>query len=337
MLMNAKQKITGKYPQVRLRRSRLNDWSRRLIAEHNITVNDLVLPLFVCEDSNISEPVDSMPGVHRLSIDNLTKKVQEAEKLGIPAVALFPVVHKAKKTPLAEEAYNNNNLICNTVKALKEKTSNIGIICDVALDPYTSHGQDGLVESGYVVNDKTVDVLCKQALTLANAGADIVAPSDMMDGRIGAIRDALDTSEHQNVKILSYAAKYASHFYGPFRDAVGSASELGQGDKKTYQMDFSNRNEALQEVAQDIYEGADMVMIKPGMPYLDVIARIKDNFNIPVFAYQVSGEYAMIKAAAEKGTLNEGKALTEALIAFKRAGANGIFTYAALEVAKELQ
>jgi porphobilinogen synthase len=304
-----------------------------MVCENSVTAADLVLPLFVQEGKMHRTPIASMPSVERLSVDLLVEKVKQARDLGIPAVALFPVVPVEKKTLDAKEAFSQKNLICTAVDALKNKVPDIGLICDVALDPYTSHGQDGLVKDNYVVNDETIEVLCKQAISLAKAGADVVAPSDMMDGRIGAVRSALDGKDFSDVKIISYAAKYASCFYGPFRDAVGSAANLGKADKKTYQMDPANSDEALREVGLDISEGADMVMVKPGMPYLDIIRRVKDNFNIPICAYQVSGEYAMIKAAAANGWLDEERAFLESMLAFKRAGANAVFTYAAMEIA----
>lgn len=327
----------GKFPEVRLRRTRQNDWSRRLVSENKISCDDLVLPIFLKEGMNKKEKVKSMPGVFRMSVDLALKEIKKAEQLGIPAVALFPAVEQALKTEGAEESYNPDNLICTAVRKIKDKGLNIGIICDVALDPYTSHGHDGILEDRRVVNDRTVEILCKQSIALAQAGCDVVAPSDMMDGRIGAIRKALDKNGHSNTMILSYAAKYASSFYGPFREAVGSAKNLGKNDKRTYQMDPANGDEAIREVALDINEGADMVMVKPGMPYLDIIGRVKETFNIPTFAYQVSGEYAMIKAAAEKGWLDGENVMMESLVAFKRAGATGIFTYAALAVAEKLK
>lgn len=329
--------FSGNFPETRLRRCRATSWIRNLLEENLVSTSDLILPVFIQEGSNNLTPINSMPGVERLSIDLLERKVEKAIKYGIPAIALFPVVPTEKKNNSASEAFNPNNLVCKATKSLKAKFPEIGIICDVALDPYTNHGQDGLVENDYVVNDKTIEALQKQALTLAKSGCDVVAPSDMMDGRIGAIRKALDKEDLQNVSILSYAAKYASCFYGPFRDAVGSGNALGKADKKTYQMNPANNMEALREVSQDIQEGADMVMVKPGMPYLDVIRQVKDNFNIPLFAYQVSGEYAMIKAAAQNGWLDNDKALLESILAFKRAGTDGVFTYAALEIAEILR
>ncbi len=328
----------GQFPQTRMRRLRRYDWSRRLVAEQHLTANDLILPLFIHEGKKRREPVASMPGVERLSVDLLVEMVRRAIELGIPAVALFPATEPAKKTPDAAEAVNPNNLVCRAVQALKSAHGDsIGILCDVALDPYTSHGQDGLVRDGYVVNDETIDVLCRQAVVQAQAGCDVIAPSDMMDGRIGRIRHALDEADFDRVSIMAYAAKYASAFYGPFRDAVGSASNLSGGDKRTYQMDPANSDEALREVALDIAEGADMVMVKPGMPYLDVLRRVKDAFAVPTFAYQVSGEYAMLCAAAQNGWLDRDNSLLESLLAFKRAGADGILTYFALDAAQLLQ
>jgi porphobilinogen synthase len=293
--------------------------------------------LFVHDGAKRREPVASMPGVDRLSIDILIEAVGSAVTLGIPAIAIFPVTEPAKKTPNAEEAVNPQNLVCRAVRAVKQAHGDaIGVICDVALDPYTSHGQDGLVRDSYVVNDETLDVLCRQAIVQSEAGCDVIAPSDMMDGRVGAIRRALDDAGFEGISILSYAAKYASAFYGPFRDAVGSAANLGAGDKRTYQMDPANTDEALREVALDLSEGADMVMIKPGLPYLDVVRRVKDTFAVPTFAYQVSGEYAMLCAAAQNGWLDRDKTLLESLLAFKRAGADGILTYFAPEAARLL-
>lgn len=325
------------YPRTRLRRLRQHDWLRRLTEETSLSVNDLVLPLFVTEGKKIQQAVPSMPGIYRYSIDLLVNKVKTAADAAIPAIALFPVIDRKLKNEKAEESYNPDNLICRTIKAIKKEVPDIGIICDVALDPYTSHGHDGLVRNGYVANDETIKVLCKQALVQAQAGCDIIAPSDMMDGRIGAIRDYLDKSGFENVCIISYAVKYASAFYGPFRDAVGSAQNLKGADKKTYQMNPANSGEALREVAMDIDEGADIVMIKPALPYLDIIQKVSTNFNIPVFAYQVSGEYAMLKAAASNGWLEEEKAILESLFSIKRAGAKSIFTYAALEIAALLK
>lgn len=325
------------FPATRFRRMRRDDFSRRLMRENTLTSDDLIYPVFVLEGNGRREAVSSMPGVYRQSIDELLKTAAEAVTLGIPALALFPVIESGK-TPDGDEAYNPDGLVPRTVKALKQAFPQLGVITDGALDPYTSHGQDGPIdENGYVLNDKTVSILIKQALCHAEAGADVVAPSDMMDGRIGALRHALEQAGHIHVRILSYAAKYASAFYGPFRDAVGSAGNLGKADKKTYQMDPANLNEALHEIAADLQEGADMVMVKPGMPYLDVIRRVKDEFAIPTYAYQVSGEYAMLKAAAQNGWLDEEKVMLESLMAFKRAGADGILTYFALDAARALQ
>ena len=324
-------------PIARPRRLRVSPWIRNMVSEHRVTVNDLIWPVFIQEGNNLRTPIASMPGVERLSIDLLTLAVKEARDLGIPAIALFPATPTNLKTQDGEEAFNPENLVCRTIRAIKSAVPDIGIICDVALDPYTSHGQDGLVRNGIVVNDETVEVLCKQSVVQARAGCDVIAPSDMMDGRVGAIRKALDNAGFSHVAILSYAAKYASAFYGPFRDAVGSANNLGKSDKKTYQMDPSNSSEALREVALDIAEGADMVMVKPGMPYLDVVARVKDAFKVPTFAYQVSGEYAMLCAAAANGWLDREKVILESLLSFKRAGADGVLTYFAVEAAKLLK
>jgi porphobilinogen synthase len=316
---------------------RFNDFSRRLMRENHLSTDDLIYPLFVTEGLNRREPVASMPGIERLSLDLLLKEAEEAAQLGIPAIVLFPVITAEKKSLDAAEAYNPDGLVQQSVRALKQALPNLGVITDVALDPYTVHGQDGLIDgSGYVVNDATVEVLVKQALSHAQAGADIVAPSDMMDGRIGAIRQALETQQYHNVKILAYSAKYASSFYGPFRDAVGSAGNLGGGNKYSYQMDPANSDEALREVQLDLDEGADMVMIKPGMPYLDIIQLVKRTYGVPTFAYQVSGEYAMIKAAAMNGWLDEKQVVLESLLAFKRAGSDAILTYFAKSVAKWL-
>ncbi len=327
----------GAYPSTRLRRLRREEWSRRLVRETSLSVNDLIWPLFVCEGDNRREAVPSMPGVERLSIDLLVETVGEAVGLGIPAIALFPATDSQKKSAACEEAVNPENLVCRAVRAVKSAHgAKIGVICDVALDPYSSHGQDGLVRDGYVVNDETIAVLCQQARVQAEAGCDVIAPSDMMDGRVGSIRQALDEVGLERVLIMAYAAKYASAFYGPFRDAVGSAANLGGGDKRTYQMDPANGNEALREVALDIAEGADMVMVKPGLPYLDIVQRVKETFGVPTFAYQVSGEYAMLAAAAEHGWLDRDQTLLESLLAFKRAGADGVLTYFARDAAKLL-
>jgi len=317
---------------------RRDDFSRRLMREATLSVDDLIYPVFVVDGHGISQAVPSMPGVYRHSIDRLLPVAEEALKLGIPCLALFPAIDPALKTPDGAEATNPEGLVPRVVRALKKAFPELGIMTDVALDPYTSHGQDGLVdETGYIVNDETIAVLCKQALTQAEAGVDIVAPSDMMDGRIGAIRQALDGAGHIHTRIMAYAAKYASSFYGPFRDAVGSAANLGKGSKASYQMDPGNSDEALWEVGLDLQEGADMVMVKPGMPYLDVVRRVKDTFLAPTYAYQVSGEYAMLKAAAQNGWLDEQRCMLEALLAFKRAGADGILTYFALDAARALK
>jgi len=324
----------GQYPAKRLRRMRSDDFSRRLMSENQLTVHDLIYPVFVLEGVNQRESIASMPGVERKSIDLLLEEAQELVDLGIPAIALFPVTPNAAKSLMAEEAYNPNGLAQRAVKALKEKFPSLGVITDVALDPFTTHGQDGIIDdSGYVLNEVTKDILVKQALSHAQAGADIVAPSDMMDGRVGAIREALENNGFVNTKILAYSAKYASNYYGPFRDAVGSAGNIKGGNKHSYQMDPANSDEALHEVAQDIREGADMVMVKPGMPYLDIVRRVKDTFQVPTYAYQVSGEYAMHVAAIQNGWLEEKPCVMEGLLAFKRAGADGILTYFAKKVA----
>ena len=327
----------GQFPETRLRRLRREDWSRRLVRENQLTVDDLIWPVFVQDGQNRRSPITSMPGVERLSVDLIVEAVSHAAELKIPAVAVFPATDPGLKTDAAMEALNPENLVCRAVRAIKAAKLDIGLICDVALDPYTSHGQDGLVRDGYVVNDETLEMLCKQAVVQAVAGCDIIAPSDMMDGRIGAVRRALDQAGFSQVQILAYAAKYASAFYGPFRDAVGSATSLGQGDKRTYQMDPANSDEALREVALDIAEGADMVMVKPGMPYLDVVQRVKATFGVPTFAYQVSGEYAMLVAAAQNGWLDRTKAMLESLLSFKRAGADGVLTYFAIEAAEHIR
>lgn len=326
------------YPETRPRRMRKDVFSRRLMRENQLTTDDLIYPVFVVDGSNQREAIDSMPGVERLSIDLLRKEVQELVDLGIQAIAIFPVVSIEKKSEHAEEAYNPDGLAQRAVRMLKDEFPQLGIITDVALDPFTSHGQDGLLnDAGYVINDETISVLIKQAVSHAEAGADIVAPSDMMDGRVGAIRRALEDADHSNTRILAYAAKYASSFYGPFRDAVGSAGNLGGGNKYSYQMDPANSDEALHEVALDIDEGADMVMIKPGMPYLDIVRRIKDTFQRPTFVYQVSGEYAMLKAASLNGWLDEKTCVLEALLGMKRAGADAILTYYAKDAARWLK
>ena len=322
----------------RPRRLRRTDWSRRLVQENQLSSSDFIYPVFLLEGKNRQEEVKSMPGVSRVSLDLLLPIAEDCVKLGIPVMALFPVISAALKTPDGKEAFNPNGLIPAAVKELKEHFPNLGIMTDIALDPYTSHGQDGIIdEDGYVINDITVDALVKQALTHANAGVDMVAPSDMMDGRIGAIRDALEAHGFIHTQIMAYSAKYASAFYGPFRDAVGSAGNLGKGNKKTYQMDPANSDEAIREVALDIEEGADMVMVKPGLPYLDIVRRVKDELGYPTFAYQVSGEYAMIKAATINGWIDGDAVMMESLLAFKRAGADGILTYFARDAARLLQ
>ena len=329
---------TGQFPSTRMRRMRRDDFSRRLMRESVLTVDDFIYPVFVLEGEGRVEKVASMPGVERQSLDILLKTAERAAKLGIPALALFPVVDASLKSLGAEEAYNDSGLVPRVVRALKREFPELGVITDVALDPYTSHGQDGLIDaSGYVLNDETLEVLARQALCHAQAGADVVAPSDMMDGRIGRIRAELNQAGQIYTRILAYSAKYASAFYGPFRDAVGSAGNLGKGNKYTYQMDPANTNEALKEVALDLAEGADMVMVKPGMPYLDIVRRVKDEFKVPTYAYQVSGEYAMLKAAAQNGWLDEKACVLESLLAFKRAGADGILTYFALDAAEYLK
>ncbi len=323
------------FPATRLRRPRAHDWSRRMLRENIISVDDLIWPLFVCDGKDTRDPVVSMPGVNRLSIDLAVKAASEAHNLGIPCIALFPSTPKALRTERGDEALNKDNLINTALSAIKDAVPDIGLLADVALDPYTSHGQDGLIDNDQILNDETVGVLVQQAVIQAEAGADIIAPSDMMDGRIGAIRAELDRAGYQHVQIMAYAAKYASGFYGPFRDAVGSGGIL-KGDKKTYQMDPANRREAIREVELDINEGADSVMIKPGMPYLDVIRDVKDTFGVPTYAYQVSGEYAMLTAASQNGWLDRQSVVAESLVSFKRAGADGVLTYFALEMAKEL-
>jgi porphobilinogen synthase len=330
--------VTGKFPHSRMRRMRKDDFSRRLMRENTITPDDLILPVFVLMGTNQREPIPSMPGVDRLSIDLLVEQAAEAVALGIPAMVLFPVVDSYGKTDKAEEAYNPEGLVQRCIRALKQAQPDLGIITDVALDPYTIHGQDGLMgEDGYILNDETVETLVKQALSHAEAGADIVAPSDMMDGRIGSIRESLESAGYTNTRILAYAAKYASAFYGPFRDAVGSSGNIKGGNKFSYQMDPANSDEALYEVAMDLEEGADMVMIKPGMPYLDIVRRVKDEFKAPTYVYQVSGEYAMLKAAVQNGWLDERECVLEALISMKRAGADGILTYFSMDVARWLK
>ncbi len=325
--------IIGKYPSLRLRRSRKESWSRRLIQENTLSPNDFILPIFLVEGSNKRQEISSMPGVYRYTINRLSQIVDRAIKQKIPMIALFPKIQNSKKDELGTESLNEKNLICRAIVEIKKRYKNqIGIMCDVALDPYTSHGHDGLIKSKTILNDETIEVLINQSLLQAEMGCDVLAPSDMMDGRVGKIRKALDKNKYQNVQILSYAAKYASSFYGPFRDAVGSKSSL-KGDKKTYQMDYRNSNEALREIALDIKEGADMVMVKPGMPYLDIIKSIKDKFKLPVFAYQVSGEYSLIETAIAKKLISK-DAIYESLVAFKRAGTNAIVSYYADRIDK---
>ena len=328
--------IQGKFPSTRLRRNRMREFSRRLVTENNLGSSDLILPLFVCEGDNVEDPIQSMPGVNRYSIDKLLYRVEDAVRLSIPAIAIFPQIDTGLKNAQGSLAIDENNLVCRSIKSIKKEFSEIGIICDVALDPFTDHGHDGLLIDNKIDNDKTLEILEKQALVQVNAGCDVIAPSDMMDGRVGRIRKCLDNNNFQDTLILSYAAKYASGFYGPFRDAIGSGSNLGKDGKLTYQMDPSNSDEALREVAFDINEGADMVMVKPGMPYLDIIYKIKSEFKVPTFAYQVSGEYSMIKESINKGWFSE-KVIKESLLSFKRAGANGILTYFALEIAEKLK
>ncbi|MBT8084823.1 MAG: porphobilinogen synthase [Woeseia sp.] len=328
----------SRYPASRLRRNRRTQALRRLVAETNLSPADLILPVFILEGSDRRETVPSMPGVQRASLEGILELAHEAAALGVPALALFPVIDNQQKSPEGDEAWNPDGLVQTSVKAIKEAQPSLAVITDVALDPYTTHGQDGVIDdAGYVLNDRTVDILTRQAVSHANAGADIVAPSDMMDGRIGSIRSALETSGHVNTVILSYAAKYASCFYGPFRDAVGSATSLGKSDKHNYQMAPANSDEALREVAMDIAEGADIVMVKPALPYLDIVRRVRDEFAVPTFAYQVSGEYAMIKAAAANGWLDERQAVLESLLAIRRAGASAVLTYFALDAARWLQ
>ena len=328
----------GRFPTVRMRRNRRHRWTREMVAEQHLTAKDFIWPVFVHGGPEPEVPVPSMPGVVRYSLDAVVDAVGHAVELGIPAIAIFPATDPSKKTPLAEEALNPDNLVCQALRSLKQAFGNdVGLLADVALDPYSSHGQDGLVRDGYVANDETLDVLCRQAVVQAEAGCDIAAPSDMMDGRIGAIRAALDADGRDDVMIMAYAAKYASAFYGPFRDAVGSSANLGQGDKKTYQMNPANGDEALREVALDLQEGADMVMVKPGMPYLDIVQRVSSTFQVPTFAYQVSGEYSMLAGAADNGWLDREDVVLESLMSFKRAGATGILTYFAVEAAAALR
>ncbi|RUA17205.1 MAG: porphobilinogen synthase [Alphaproteobacteria bacterium] len=328
-------KSIGSYPSTRLRRNRKKEWSRRLVQESTLSPNDLIWPIFICEGTNVKERINTMPGVYRHSINKLEKLVESAMDKNIPMIALFPNIPNSKKNSKGSEALNKNNLVCKALRLIRKNYKNIGIMCDVALDPYTSHGHDGILKNNYVDNDETIKILIKQSLLQAEMGCDVIAPSDMMDGRVGEIRKALDKNNYELVQILSYAVKYASNFYGPFRDAVGSKKTL-KGDKKNYQMDFRNSKEALREVALDIKEGADFVMVKPGMPYLDIIKLIRDNFTIPVFAYQVSGEYSLIKNGIKNKILNE-EAIIESLTSFKRAGASAVVTYFAEEIAQKLR
>ena len=325
----------GAYPTTRMRRNRRDGWNRRLVAENRLAPDDLIWPIFVHDGDGVVD-VASMPGQGRLSIDVLVARAREAHDLGVPMIAVFPVIPAERKNEEGSEAINPDNLVCRAVAAVKNAVPDIGVMCDAALDPFTTHGHDGLIRDGYVVNDETVEVLCQQAVVQAAAGCDVIAPSDMMDGRIGAIRKSLDDHGYDHVRIMAYSAKYASAFYGPFRDAIGSTTNLGSADKKTYQMDPANSDEALREVALDIQEGADMVMVKPGMPYLDIVRRVKDTFGVPTFAYQVSGEYSMLKGAIANGWLDGDRVLLESLMSFKRAGADGVLTYAAVEAAKLL-
>jgi len=327
--------FTGRFPTTRLRRNRMKDFSRRLISENNLTVDNLIWPLFVCEGEKIKDPIKSMPDVFRHSIDSVLKEVNKAVDLKIPAIAIFPQIDSSLKNSEGSLALDENNLVCRSIRSIKKEFPEVGVICDVALDPFTDHGHDGLLINGKIDNDKTLEKLKDQALVQAAAGCDIIAPSDMMDGRVGVIREVLDKNNYQDVLILSYAAKYSSSFYGPFRDAINSTGNLGGASKSTYQMDISNSDEALREVELDIKEGADMIMVKPGMPYLDIISKIKSNFNIPIFAYQVSGEYSMIKGAINNNWLQE-NVIKESLLAFKRAGASGILTYFAKDIAEKL-
>ena len=325
-------RVHGQYPRTRMRRNRRDDWNRRLVSENLLSVNDLIWPIFV-HDHEEATAVPSMPDIHRLSIKGAVDAAKQASDLGIPVMAVFPAVEPELKNPEGSEAINPNNIVCRSVRAIADAVPDIGIMCDAALDPFTSHGHDGLIRDDYVVNDETVEVLCQQALIQAQAGSNIISPSDMMDGRVGAIRDCLDANGFDDVRILAYSAKYASAFFSPFRDAVGSGTYLGKADKKTYQMDPGNTNEALREIALDIAEGADMVMVKPGMPYLDIISKIKDEFGMPTIAYQVSGEYSMLVAAAERGWLDGERVMMESLLSFKRAGADGVVTYFAAKAA----
>ena len=327
----------GKFPRTRLRRNRQSPWCRNLISETKLSSSDLILPLFITEGKNLIENIKSIPSVQRYSVDTVLKKIEEVNSFNIPAIALFPYIEKKLKTFDGKEALNKNNLIWRAIREIKKNFPEIGLICDVALDPYTTHGHDGILKKNYIAKDETIDVLSQQAIIQAEAGADIIAPSDMMDGRIGVIRDRLDNEGFNKTIILSYAAKFASNFYGPFRDAIGSSKSLGKTDKKTYQMDYKNSDEAIREVAMDINEGADMIMIKPALPYLDVISKVKKIFNIPIFAYQVSGEFSMLKFAEQEKVIDYEKCLYESLIAIKRSGASAIFCYGAIDIAKNLK
>jgi porphobilinogen synthase len=336
--MSKPTQILGSFPSVRMRRMRRDDFSRRLMREHRLSADDLIYPVFVLDGNKRREPVASMPGVERLSIDQLLAVAEECVQLGVPVLALFPVIDSSLKSHDGREAVNSEGLVGRAVRTLKQRLPELGLLADVALDPYTTHGQDGVTDaSGYVLNDETVEILCRQALMQAQVGVDIVAPSDMMDGRIGAIRNALESNGHIHTRIMAYAAKYASAFYGPFRDAVGSKSNLGKSNKANYQMDPANSDEALWEVGLDLQEGADMVMVKPGMPYLDIVRRVKDQFGAPTFVYQVSGEYSMLKAACGQGWLDERAVVMESLLGFKRAGADGVLSYFALQAARWLK
>ena len=331
-----KQFSINSFPRVRMRRNRLSEFSRKIVSENNFSVNDLIYPIFITYGSKVKEEINSMPGIYRFSLDQLHKEIEYISSLNIPAIALFPKIENELKTPDGKEALNSNNLICEAIKISKKVNPDLGVITDVALDPYTDHGHDGIIHNNHIDNDLTLDILCKQAIVQAQAGCDILAPSDMMDGRVGAIRDTLDEHELINVQIMSYAAKYASSFYGPFRDAVGSAVNLSKKSKKSYQMDPANSAEALREIRLDINEGADMIIIKPGMPYLDIISKAKNEFNFPIIAYQVSGEYSMIRAAIQNGWFDEEKIIFESMMCFKRAGCDGIITYFAPFVAQKL-
>lgn len=324
------------YPRVRMRRNRMKEFSRKLVRETNLSVDDLIYPIFVTYGNNKKEPIESMPNIYRFSLDLLDKEIERVTSLGIPAIALFPKIKNDLKSPCGKESYNDKNLICESIRIAKKINPELGVICDVALDPFTNHGHDGIFYNDEIDNDKTIDILCKQAVVQAAAGCDVIAPSDMMDGRVGMIRDALDEEGFNNVQIMSYGAKYASAFYGPFRDAVGSLLTSSIKDKKSYQMDPANAEEALKEISLDLSEGADMIIIKPAMPYLDIIYRVKQEFKIPIYAYQVSGEYSMIMGAIKNNWLDEKKTIMESMIAFKRAGCNGIITYFAPYVAQEL-